>query len=57
MDDALAMIDASLEDLMTMTGGEVLLDKKDVWTVDKNILSMKGLYDRLAELVRGENKR
>lgn len=57
VDDALAMIDANIEDLITMSCGTGSMSKTDVWTFDKNVLYLKGYYDRLEDLVRGENKR
>lgn len=56
VDDALAMLDANIDDLMTMTSDHLVVEKKDIWTLDKNILYLKGYYDRLEQLVL-EDKR
>lgn len=57
MDDALAMLDANLEDLMTMTSEQLVFAPKDIWVLDKNVLFLKGYYDRIEQLIREENKR
>jgi hypothetical protein len=56
VDDALAMLDANLDDLMTMTSDQLVYGPKELWLLDKNILFLDGYYKRLEELVRGETK-
>lgn len=56
MDDALAMLDANIDDLMTMTSDQLVYGPKELWLLDKNILFLRSYYDRLEELVRGESK-
>jgi hypothetical protein len=54
VDDALAMIDANIEDLMTMTNDQLVYGARELWILDKNMLFMKAYYDRLEALVREE---
>ena len=56
VDDALAMIDGSIGDLMDMTVDQVNFGPKDLWILDKNIVTMKTYYDRAEQLIREEKK-
>ena len=57
VDDALLMLDANIEDLMTMTSGQVVFDTKEIWVLDKNILFLKTYCDRLEALIHEEKKK
>jgi hypothetical protein len=56
VDDALLMLDANLEDLMTMCVDQPVFGPKEIWTLDKNILFLKNYCDRLEALIREEKK-
>lgn len=57
VDDALAMLDANIEDLMTMTKDQLIFGPKEFWILDKNVLFLKSYCDRLETLIKEENKK
>lgn len=56
IDDALAMLDANIEDLSNMCLDQVDFGPKQFWTLDKNVLVLGTYCDRLVTLIREENK-
>jgi len=57
VDDALAMLDANIEDLMTMTKDQLVYGPNEYWILDKNILFLEQYSNRLEKLIRQENKK
>ena len=56
VDEALMMLDANIEDLMTMSKDQATFNPKEIWILDKNILFLKSYCDRLEALIREEKK-
>jgi hypothetical protein len=54
VDDALALLDANIEDLMVMCKDQLVYGPKEFWVLDKNILFLKAYCDRLETLVSQE---
>lgn len=54
VDDALAMLDAGIDDLMVMCNDHDIWGPKEFWTLDKNTLTLKGYTDRLIVLISEE---
>ena len=52
VDDALALIDVGLAELMEMSADTAKFSTKDVWTFEKNVLSLTPRYTRLEALIR-----
>lgn len=56
VEDALAMLDANIDDLSVMCADQMVFGPKELWMLDKNILVLKGYCDRTEELIREEAK-
>lgn len=56
VEDALIMLDANIEDLMTMAKDQTTFGPKEFWILDKNVLVLKGYCDRLEVLIHEENR-
>lgn len=56
VEDALAMLDANIEDLMTMSKDQLLYGPKECWILDKNVLVLKTYCDRIEVLIQEEDK-
>ena len=56
VDDALALLDANIGELMVMCDDQATFGPKELWMVDKNILTLKGYCDRLETLIKLEKK-
>lgn len=56
VEDALAMLDANIDDLSTMCSDQSVFGPKELWMLDKNIIVLKGYCDRTVELIQKEAK-
>jgi len=56
VDDALAMLDAGVAELMEMTKDQLLFGPTEFFVLDKNVLCLKGRCDRIEALILEEKK-
>lgn len=56
VDDALALLDVGLAELAEMASDQTKFGTKEVWMLDKNILSMKSRYDKVSMEIRRETQ-
>lgn len=56
MDDALVMLDASVEDLMVMCKDQVYFGQEDFATLDKNVAYLKSYCDQIETKIKQEKR-